>query len=282
MKEITPDILIETDYEGVTVGAIRTPDGVVMIDMPLNPKEASTWRTTCTRSTAGSDRLLVLLDEHPDRVTGAANIKCPVIVHERTAQAVTTRPSARNQASNAITAPWESAPESTNTRWVHAEITFTVSMTINWGETAILLEHHAGPAKGSIWVIEPDKRVAFIGDTVLANQPPFFANADLDTWLASLHELQLARFKDYILINGRGAMVTIDEVRAFEHFIIKTAKRLEKLTIKKVMTDEVEALSEEIMEGFSPRNRHEAESWKNRLVSGLTQYYNNHIPRKND
>jgi hypothetical protein len=50
MKEIAPDILIETEYEGVTLGAIRTDAGVVMVDVPINSKDTMTWRASCSRS----------------------------------------------------------------------------------------------------------------------------------------------------------------------------------------------------------------------------------------
>jgi hypothetical protein len=31
-------VVIETDYDGVTLGAIQTPVGVIMIDAPINMK----------------------------------------------------------------------------------------------------------------------------------------------------------------------------------------------------------------------------------------------------
>jgi glyoxylase-like metal-dependent hydrolase (beta-lactamase superfamily II) len=282
MKEITTDILIETDYEGVTVGAIRTSAGVVMVDTPINPKDASTWRTTCTRTVAGSDRLLVLLDEHFDRVSGATNIKCPVIVHDKTSQAVSARPSSKNQSPNGAGMAWKTNPEPTTSRWVHAEITFTANMAINWGDDPILLEYHPGPSKGSTWVVVPYKQVAFIGDTITPGQPPFLANADIEAWLVSLHELQLARFKDYILISGRGSLATIDDIKDLEHFLKKTARKLEKLSSSKAKAVDAEALGEELLEDFSPKNKHEADLFKNRLTTGIVQYYASHFSKKSD
>ncbi|MDP2965548.1 MAG: hypothetical protein Q8N39_05840 [Pelolinea sp.] len=282
MKEIATDILIETDYEGVTVGAIRTPAGVVMVDTPINPKDASIWRTTCTRTAAGSNRLLVLLDEHFDRVSGATNIKCPVIVHEKTSQAVSARPSSKNQSSIGTSTAWETNPEPITTRWIHAEITFTANMAVNWGDDPILLELHPGPSKGSTWVVVPHKQVAFIGDTVTPGQPPFLANADIEAWLESLHELQLARFKDFILISGRGSLVTMDDIKELEHFLKKAARKLGKLVASKTKADEAEALGEELLENFPSINKHEAELFRNRLTTGVVQYYSSHFSKKSD
>jgi glyoxylase-like metal-dependent hydrolase (beta-lactamase superfamily II) len=181
-----------------------------------------------------------------------------------------------------MAANWETNPEPLTTRWVHAEITFTVNMAINWGESPILLEHHPGPSKGSTWVIVPDRQVAFIGDTVTPGQPPFLANADIEAWLLSLHELQLARFKDFLLISGRNSLATIDDIKDLEHFLKKVARKLEKLSAVKAKTEEAEKLAEELMADFKPGNKHEAELFKNRLAVGLVQYYSSRHSKKSD
>jgi glyoxylase-like metal-dependent hydrolase (beta-lactamase superfamily II) len=282
MKEIAPDILIETEYEGVTLGAIRTDAGVVMVDVPINPKDTMAWRATCSRSAGGSDRLLVLLDEHPDRLAGASGVKCPIIVSDRTAQSFTAR-LAGVRLSNPPSSPdWEEIPEPINTRGIHPEITFTSSMAINWGEEPILLEHHPGPARGSTWVIVPEKHVCFIGDTVTPGQPPFLGNADLDTWLEALHELQLSRFKDFVLISGRGEMVTSDDIRDLDKFLKKAARKLEKLVSGGIKPDDIENLADDLAGEFNAKTKREAEQNKNRLAVGISQYASNRSLKKTD
>jgi glyoxylase-like metal-dependent hydrolase (beta-lactamase superfamily II) len=282
MKEIAPDILIETEYEGVTLGAIRTDAGVVMVDVPINPKDTMAWRATCSRSAGGSDRLLVLLDEHPDRLAGASGVKCPIIVSDRTAQAFTTRPAGMRATNPTSSADWEEIPEPINTRGIHPEITFTSSMAINWGEEPILIEHHPGPAKGSTWVIVPEKHVCFIGDTVTPGQPPFLGNADIDAWLESLHELQLSRFKDFVLISGRGEMVTSDDIKELDRFLKKAVRKLEKLVSSGTKPDETEKLAEELAAEFNTKTKREAEQNKSKLAVGISQYTTNRPLKKTD
>ncbi|MBM3137440.1 MAG: hypothetical protein FJZ98_04545 [Chloroflexi bacterium] len=282
MKEIAPDILIETEYEGVTLGAIRTDAGVVMVDVPINPKDTMAWRATCSRSAGGSDRLLVLLDEHPDRLAGASGVKCPIIVSDRTAQSFTTRPAGMRATSPTSSTEWEEIPEPINTRGIHPEITFTSSMAINWGEEPILIEHHPGPAKGSTWVIVPEKHVCFIGDTVTPGQPPFLGNADIDAWLESLHELQLSRFKDFVLISGRGEMVTSDDIKEIDRFLKKAVRKLEKLVSNGVKPDEAEKLAEELAAEFNTKTKREAEQNKSKLAVGISQYASNRPLKKTD
>lgn len=282
MKEIAPDILIETEYEGVTLGAIRSDAGVVMVDVPINPKDTLAWRATCSRSAGGSDRLLVLLDEHPDRLAGASGVKCPIIVSDRTAQALTYRPTGARPLSPQANQDWEEIPEPVNTRGIHPELTFTSSMAINWGEDSIMLEHHPGPSKGSTWLIVPEKQVAFLGDTVTPGQAPFLANAEIDAWLESLHELQLSRFKDFILISGRGEMATIDDVRELERFLKKAARKLEKMTPSDTNSDEIDKIAGELADEFKTRTKRETEQIKGKLAAGIVQYIANRPSKKTE
>lgn len=276
MKEIATDVLIETEFEGVTVGAIRTSAGVIMVDTPKKAKDGSAWRTTCMRSATGSDRLLVLLDEHHDRVCGASGIRCPVITHEWTALALSNRvPSARLQTGASSTFE-DTEPEPSNSRLIFPEITFTHTLTIHWGEEPILLEYHPGPSRGSIWVVLPKRQVVFLGDTVTPGQPPFLSAAHIEDWLAALHELKLSRFKDYIFISGRAALVTLDDVRELEKFLKIAEKKLSKLTPVKGKVDEINAVADELVQEFQPKTKREAEHFKNRLVFGLSQYLINH------
>ena len=276
MKEIATDVMIETEYEGVTLGVIRTPQGLIMVDAPKKPKDATAWRAACTRSPGGPERLLVLLDEHQDRISGASSIRCPIITHEWTALALSNRIPASRQAANQSSDFEDSEPEPANSRHLSPEITFSSSITIHWGDEPILIEYHPGPSRGSSWVILPERQVVFLGDTVTPGQPPFLSAANIEEWLASLHELKLARFKDHVLISGRGLLATIDDVRDLERLLKIVEKKLSKLTPVKGKVEEIDAVADEIMQDFNPKNKRDAEIFKNRLVFGLSQYLINH------
>ena len=281
MKEIAENILIETDYEGVTVGAILTDRGVVMIDTPLSPKDTMSWRATSSRSAGGTDRLLVLLDEHYDRTSGASSIKCPIITHEKTALVLSGRPSSK--ASVDITGTiWEENEQLMTTRWMQPEITFTQNLTINWGDTEILLEHHPGPSRGSTWVIVPKRQVAFIGDTVTPGQPPFLANADIDEWLDALHKLILVRFRDYALISGRGELVNKQDIKEQQKFLRKIHRRMDRLASSKAKSSKVEEAGAGYVDDFQAKTKKEAEAFRNRLSYGFVQYFSNHYPKKTE
>ena len=276
MKEIIADIYIESSYAGVTLGAVRMPDGLLFIDAPLYAKDAQSWRSSLVKPGSSSDRLLVLLDEHLDRTAGARAMKCTTITHERAAQSLSTRPSSSKPAGSRSGSIWEFLDDLGTLHGIQPEITFTHSMAINWGDEPIMLEHHAGPSRGSTWVAIPSQKVVFIGDTVLTNQPPFLATADLGSWQESLTLLRTAKYRDYIIISGRSQVVTQEDVKTQSTFLKHVQSGLERLLQHNASSAALESLVTELMKNFSPKTRKEEEMYQSRLTWGLLQCFNNH------
>jgi len=280
MKEIAPDVFINTEYKGVTVGAIRTPEGVVMIDVPLVNKNIQSWQTTCARSGTGSSRLLVLLDDHPDRTAGAKHNRCPIITHVNTAMALTSRPSATKLQGLETGAIWETIQEICTIDWPRPEITFTDSITINWGEKPIVIEHHPGPTAGSSWVILPDQKIVFIGDTITPGQPPFFSSAEIEPWILSLDILKSPGFKNFVMISGRASLVTRDDIRQSQRFLKKALRTFDRLNSQKSETMKVQKTGVSFIDEFKPKNKSEKDLFRARLSYGFSKYYINNYSKK--
>ncbi len=64
MQEIASHVFIETDYPGVTLGAINWQHGLILIDAPFLPDDIRLWRTATMTLTHSIERLMVNLDEH--------------------------------------------------------------------------------------------------------------------------------------------------------------------------------------------------------------------------
>ena len=189
MDSISKQVFIEDQYPGVTLGVINLSRGLVQIDAPPSPEDGRSWRAALMGLSSGPERILINLDAHPDRTLGVRTMDCSVIAHEETAEVFRNRPSTFKSQSDETGANWETIPGLAGTRWVPPEISFTQAMTLQWGDTPLLLESHPGPNAGAIWVILPDEKIVFVGDAVLNNQPPFLFNADLPAWLETLGTL---------------------------------------------------------------------------------------------
>ena len=280
MEEIAPNVFIKTAYEGVTVGAISTPEGVVVIDVPLVSKDILSWQTTCARSGTGSSRLLVLLDDHPDRTAGAKYNRYPIITQVNSARALTSRPSITKMQGMETGAIWETIPEICTIEWPRPEITFTHSITINWGEKPIVIEHHPGPMAGSSWVILPDQKIVFIGDTVTPGQPPFLSSAEINSWSLSLDILKSPRFNNFVIISGRAALVSKEDIRQSHRFLKKALRTFDKLYNQKAEIIKVQESGASFINEFKPKNKSEKDLFRARLSYGFGKYYVNNYSKK--
>ena len=271
MQEITKNIYIEDQFHGVTLGVIVTPRGLIQIDAPPSPEDARSWRAALMNLSGGMERVLVNLDAHPDRTLGARAMDCTVIAHEKTANTFRTRPNTFKAQGEETGADWESIPGLGSVRWAPPEISFLDQLTLHWGDTPVLLEHHAGPSSGSIWVRLPEEKIVFVGDAVLKNQPPFFAGANLTDWLTALDLLLGLDFKGYTIISSRGGVVTTNIIKAQLDFIKHVNDKLDKFTAKKTNPAATEKLVTALLTSFkAPAARQK--QFAQRLRYGLLHY----------
>jgi len=275
MDSIGSHVFLEDQYPGVTLGVINHPRGLVQIDAPPSPEDGRSWRATLMGLGSGPERLLINLDAHPDRTLGARAMDCSVIAHEKTAQVFRSRPSTFKSQGDETGASWETIPGLTGIRWVSPEISFTHTMTLEWGDTPLLLESHPGPHPGAIWVILPDEQIVFVGDAVLKNQPPFLSNADLPAWIETLDLLQSKLYNDYTVVSGRDGIISAAIVKSHTDFIKDVYKRLEKLSKRKQKSDMTESQIQPLLSKLkAPTARQKR--FTQRLRYGLKHYYARH------
>lgn len=271
MQEITKNIFIEDEFLGVTLGVIVTPRGLFQIDAPPSPEDARTWRASLMNLGGGVDRLLINMDAHPDRTLGARAMDCTVVAHEKTAYTFRTRPSTFKAQGEETGADWEAIPGLGSVRWAPPEISFVDQLTLHWDADPVILEHHPGPASGSIWVNVPNEKVLFIGDTVLKNQPPFLAGSNLKAWLESINQLLSSDYKGYTFISSRGGVVTNSVIKAQYDFLKYIHDKLNKSASKKPKPATVEKMVTSLLTWFkAPAARQK--QYAQRLRYGLLHY----------
>ena len=274
MQQIKPGIYFEDGYLGVTLGALVFSHGTIMIDAPLRPEDARAWRSALLNLRGGSSRLLVSLDAHLDRTLGTRAMECTVISQQKTAQVFRNRPVIFKGQSAEGGADWETYDDAIGTRWASPDITFSEQMTLHWGGPEVILEHHPGPAIGSIWGIIPTAGVLFVGDAVTPNHPPFLSQADLPAWIETLDQL-VTTYKDYTIVSGRDGLVGLDAARAQQRYLKTIHKGLERLAKRNASPEATENLVASLLsEGSFPAKF--SDQYTQRLRSGLLQYYTRH------
>lgn len=271
MEQITRGIFCEDSYLGVTLGALIFPNGTIMIDAPLRGEDARSWRSILSNYREGSNRLLVCMDAHPDRSLGARAMETTIVAHKETAQVFHDRPTIFKGQGAETGAIWETYGDAIGMRWVTPDITFSKKFSLHWGDAEVVLTHRPGPTAGSIWVEIPDKKVVFIGDTVVPGQPPFLAYANLSLWLESIEHL-LDSYRGYVIVSGRGGIVGEKDLKSQRNFLKKVARNLEKLADRNASLDATENLAERFLSDFTVE-RENREIFKQRLRNGLNRCY---------
>ena len=204
MNELAANLFIETGFDGVNVGLIRTAKGLVAIDLPTRPEDAQRWAQRIRQIDRAPLRYLILTDAHIDRATVGQWLNAPVIAHALTAAQLIAyhkrTPPALLERLNMAALPAEIAP-------ARCEISFTRRLTLLMGGVEIILEHLPGPTPGNLIVRLPQSGALFAGDLVMretADQPPFPAEVNVTEWQASLSRLIDSLDPADKLIVGRG------------------------------------------------------------------------------
>lgn len=271
MEQIEHGTFYENGYLGVTVGALVHPQGVVLIDAPLRPEDTRSWRSAVIGTRNIPTRLLVSLDAHPDRTLGTRALEGTIIAHQKAAQVFRNRPTIFKGQTIETGAAWETFSDAIGMRWAAPDITFTERMSLHLGGAEILLEAHAGPTPGSIWVIVPSARVLFVGDLLTIDQPPFLGQADLPQWIGSL-ELLIREYPRYRIIAGRGGLGGLDDARRLRKMLSDLLQRMEKLAAKNASPESTRDLVPGLLKAYTFPARL-TDLYTTRLQYGLHQCF---------
>lgn len=281
MKKLATGVFLESGYHGVSLGVVVFSRGLLLIDTPPIPEDGRSWVSDLKEFNSGPERLLVNLDSHPDRVLGSHLMESTLIAHHEVAETFKQRPSIFKTQNGETGAEWESCTGLTGIRWQHPDIMFTDQMKIRGKNIEIIIEHHAGPDKGASWVIIPERKIVFIGDTVVVKQPPFFANANLPAWIETL-DLLLSEYIDYKIISSRSGIINEKHIRSMRKIIVDLNKRMERLGKRKVSPDETSKMVAKLLANSDAPIKYKT-LYTERLQYGLYHYYaRNYYPKKSD
>lgn len=286
MHPIKEGIYYEDIYAGVVLGAVILPEGTLCIDTPFRPDQARAWKSYILTQSRSNHCILVNLDEHVDRTLGNRYIDLTILSHQKTFNTINNRTNIFKGQQPDTGSEWEKYPEMIGARWTPPDITFTNHLSIHWGDSTIAFDHRPGPASGAIWVEIPEKKVIFVGDSVIVNQPPFLAEADIPAWLETLSLLRRRKYQDYSIISGRSGPVPHEAIKSQQALLRSILGRLERMADRKNPPKNTFKMVSAIMAKLEVPKRYE-KFFSQRLQYGLFEYYKTHynhfeVPKQED
>jgi glyoxylase-like metal-dependent hydrolase (beta-lactamase superfamily II) len=272
MQKIAKDLLVETKFPGVTVGAIVGADGVVCVDAPTQPADARAWRQQLEQVTGKRIRFVIVLDHHRDRNLGVQWLEAPVIAHEQTYERLRLLPELYRNLPPEPGADSERVADLAGLRVVLPQISFTNRLTLAVGDREVYLSHRPGVMAGAIWVEIPSQGVVFTGDAVTHKAPVLLGEADLDAWLDSLGELRKKRTPGRIVVPGRGGVTDKDGVKPTEDFLKLARRKVEAFVRGRKPRAELQALAGDLL-GRPAGSAELRGLYQRRLHAGLEHLY---------
>jgi len=208
IREIAPNIFVETEYHGANVAFIVTGEGVILIDTPMLPDEARHWRGVIAETTDEEIIYILNTDHHRANVIGNQYFPtATVIAHEHAWKEMKSYGDSfrtrlinmyRDRIPEAV-AEWKESLEI-----IKPEITFTSRTMLFKGDKEIHLIPLGGHTPATTVVYFPREKLLFTGDLVVTNRPPFLSQGNTKQWLQALTYLRKLRYD--ILIPGHGEL----------------------------------------------------------------------------
>ena len=221
IREIAPDIFVESEFHGANVAFIDTGEGVILIDTPMLPDQARLWRSEIAKRTGQKIIYIINTDHHRAHVIGNQFFPtATVVAHEHAWKEMKSYGDSfrtrlinmyRDRVPEAV-AEWKEHLEI-----IKPEITFTGRTIFYKGDKEIHLIPVGGHTPATTVILFPNEKLLFTGDVVVTNRPPFLSQGNTKQWLEALTYLRKLRYD--ILIPGHGELTGKEATEKMSEFL---------------------------------------------------------------
>lgn len=276
MEEIAPNVFLEDGFAGVVLSALRFDDRLLLIDAPFRLEDIRVWRSRLAELDGSTERILVILDAHIDRTIGARAMESIVVGHKDAVEIIQGRPTSGRGQELEAGAECEMYDLPSSIRWMLPNMTYTKSLSIYLNEDPIVLSHRPGAHVAGSWLLYEAEKLLFVGDSVMANQPPFLAWADLDLWLKEIEELLSDQYKGYKIVTSRSGMVRARMIEKWFMYLTRIKEIVDDVASGSGQLPDLLAAIPELMKRIS-YTKNMTELYNDRLKWGLEAYYKRHF-----
>ena len=228
IREIAPDIYVQTEYHGANVAFIITGEGVILIDTPMLPDEARLWWSEILKRTDQEIIYVINTDHHRAHIIGNQFFPtATVIAHEMAWKEMNSYGDSfrirlinmyRDRIPEAV-AEWKAHLEI-----IKPQITFTGRTVLFKGDKEIHIIPVGGHTPATSIIFLPKERLLFTGDQVVTNRPPFLSQGNTKEWLQSL---TYVRKLDYdLLIPGHGELTGKEATETMSEYLRLVRRRV--------------------------------------------------------
>ena len=228
IREIAPNVFVETEYHGANVAFIVTGNGVVLVDTPMLPDDARHWQVQIRARTKEQAIYIVNTDHHRAHVVGNQHfLPATVIAHELAWKEIKSygdsfRTRLLNMYEDRIPAAAEEWRD--HLQIINPEVTFTDRTVLYRGDKEIHLIPIGGHTPATTVVYLPQDRILLTGDAVVTNRPPFLSQGNTKEWLDALTYLR--RLEYDLLVPGHGELTGKEATETMSDYLRLVRRRV--------------------------------------------------------
>jgi glyoxylase-like metal-dependent hydrolase (beta-lactamase superfamily II) len=273
MQKIAPNVYIETAYPPITIGAVLTGSGWVIIDTPAMPKDAQSFLAELKSISKKPAIYVVNTDYHRDRILGNSWFEAPVVAQSLTAfRMLDLKDTFVSTAADELSSNDNELVAIASLSLIPPQVSFTDALSLAVEDREISLIHRVGSSAGISWVILAPEKIVFAGDSVVNHQHPVILEGESKGWLATLSELRRGRYKDWTLVPGRGEPISSKDTEPLSEYLRIARRRISSLHRAGLPRPEINAIVPDFLEMF-PYEQKTREIIQRRVKSGLEAIY---------
>jgi len=204
-----------TEFQGCNAGLIATSRGLIVIDPPMRPSSALSWRAELKK--LGEVRYVINTEHHRDHILGNHFFPGVVIGHEGTRQrfdeGLGTLEALRERVARFGA---DEVPLMKDYRPRPPEVVFSESLTLHLGDVEVRLLAMKGHLPNNIAVYLPEERILYGSDNLFINSIPFLNECLPSQWLQTLERIKAMDVD--VLVPGHGQISdkrALDPLAAF-------------------------------------------------------------------
>lgn len=217
MEQVSSHVYIDPDHGACTIGAIRTPEGVALIDSPNKPTRAKRWLKEIKE--LGQVRYLINTEHHIDHVFGNTFLPGTIIAHEQILEKFNKDSVlGPNPLKDVHAYVREIDPEGLGLLGEYKarepEITFDGRLTLCLGDVTIEAFAMPGHVPADTAVHIPGDRLLFTSDNVFHDTMTWYHESLPFEWLQTLEHFK--RMDVEVVVPGHGGAAgpeVFDEMR---------------------------------------------------------------------
>jgi cyclase len=239
-------VYVETEKLMLTnVGCVLTGEGPVMIDAPIDPEEAVTWRKQAEQMSDKEIAYVVATDHHYDHALNCSLMGKRIIAHDvalRGIQYLQTRENLENEMRNQIgrflPVDYDKVKDKfENIEVALPQITFSRSLTLQMGDRKVELTFVGGHSPGTITVYIPEERVFFAGDALLEGYFPATDVGRFAPWIEMLQKMEEMEIDT--IVPGHGSLCGKELATRVRVYFEQMRDRIRPLVTAGVIKEEI-------------------------------------------